>query len=316
MGSRANGRQAAAHCQFIPPSARLLRAIRCQPDARADSFRAMTSISRAEPGVPTPQSCPSCGAAASGRFCASCGTALAGAACASCDAPLTIGARFCHRCGTPAGSSAPRPRGAVSVVPWAVAALALVSLIALVVGQRFGTRPSAGGDIAEGSNGQPAAPFANAAPQGGAAPPRAPDISQMTPAQRAERLYDRIMTENEAGHPENVRAFLPMAEAAYEMLAPLNLDQRYDLGRLGELGGDTALARAEADTILKSRPTHLLALALAARVERLAGHLDAAKRLDARLLAAEPAERNAGLPEYLLHRNDIDAALAAARSTK
>ena len=202
------------------------------------------------------------------------------------------------------------------MVPWAVAALALVSLIALVVGQRFGSRPSGDGDIAEGSNGQPAAPFASAMQQPGGAPPRAPDISQMTPAQRAERLYDRIMTENEAGHPENVRAFLPMAQAAYGMLAPLNLDQRYDLGRLGEVGGDTALARAQADTILRSRPTHLLALALAARIERLAGHAAAARSLDARLIAAEPKERSAALPEYLLHRNDIDAALAAARSTK
>jgi hypothetical protein len=39
-----------------------------------------------------------------------------------------------------------------------------------------------------------------------------------------------------------------------------------------------------------------------------------ARALDARLLAAEPAERSAALPEYLLHRNDIDAALSAARS--
>ena len=276
----------------------------------------MTSTSSAERDAGGAQRCPSCGAAASGRFCASCGTALAGSSCASCDAPLTPGARFCHRCGTPAAASAPPARGAASVVPWAVAALALVSLIALVVGQRFGTRPAPGNDVADGSNGQPAAPFAAPMQQGNGALPRAPDISQMSPAQRAERLYDRIMTENEAGHPENVRTFLPMAEAAYEMLAPLNLDQRYDLGRLGEVGGDTALARAQADTILRARPTHLLALALEARIERLASHTDAARKLDARLVAAEPAERAAALPEYLLHRNDIDAALAAARSRK
>ena len=71
---------------------------------------------------------------------------MSSAFCAACGAQLTPGARFCHRCGTPAGSPAPRARGAASVVPWAVAALALVSLIALVVGQRFGARPSAAND--------------------------------------------------------------------------------------------------------------------------------------------------------------------------
>jgi len=122
------------------------------------------------------------------------------------------------------------------------------------------------------------------------------------------------MTEHEAGREDAVRSFLPMARAAYEMIGPLNLDQRYDLGRLGEVGGDTTLARAQADTILKARPTHLLGLILAARVARMEGSDARARALDARLLAAEPAERSAALPEYLLHRNDIDTAVAAARS--
>jgi hypothetical protein len=272
--------------------------------------------------------CPSCGAPASGRFCSSCGTALAGATCATCSAPLTPGARFCHRCGTAAGASAAAPaRGFANALPWAVAALALVSLTALVVGQRFGARNSAipaTGEVLDGANmqgatriGPPGSSDAGAGAQGGPAgpAPRAPDISQMTPEQRAERLYDRIMTEHEAGRTDQVRTFLPMARAAYEMIGPLNLDQRYDLGRLGEVGGDTALARAQADTILATRPTHLLGLALAARVAQLAGNASAVRALNAKLVAAEPVERSAALPEYLLHKNDIDAALAAARSS-
>jgi len=109
---------------------------------------------------------------------------------------------------------------------------------------------------------------------------------------------------------------MPMAVAAYEMLAPLTLDQRYDLGRLGEVGGDTVLARAQADTILAARPTHLLGLILAARVARMEGSEARARALDARFLAAEPTERAAGLPEYLLHKNDIDTALAARTTSK
>jgi hypothetical protein len=99
------------------------------------------------------------------------------------------------------------------------------------------------------------------------------------------------------------------------MIAPLNLDQRYDLGRLGEVGGDTVLARAQADTILATRPTHLLGLILAARVARMERQDARARALDSKLLAALPTERGAALPEYLLHKNDIDAAVAAARST-
>ena len=249
--------------------------------------------------------CPSCGEPASGRFCSSCGTALAGAICATCTAPLTPGARFCHRCGTPAGATAAPSRGLAGGLPWAVAAIALVALIALVVGQRFGARGNAVSQPNTDTGALPSPVM-----------PRAPDISQMTPEQQAERLYDRIMREYEAGQTDNVRTFMPMAVAAYERLAPLSLDQRYDLGRIGEVGGDSALARAQADTILSAKPTHLLGLVLSARAARMANNEPRAREADARLLAAEPTERSAGLKEYLLHKNDIDAAVAAARAPR
>ena len=256
--------------------------------------------------------CPSCGEPASGRFCSSCGTALAGATCANCAAALTPGARYCHRCGTPAGLTSVPSRGMAGVLPWAVAAIALVALIALVVGQRFGNRPAPVTEpVADAAAPTDAAP---AGPAG--AMPRAPDISQLTPEQRAERLYDRIMKEVEAGRTENVKTFMPMAVAAYEMISPLNLDQRYDLGRIGEVGGDTALARAQADTILATRPTHLLGLILKGKAARLEGNMSRARDADAKLLAAEAKERASGLQEYLSHKNDIDAAVASARAAK
>jgi hypothetical protein len=201
-------------------------------------------------------------------------------------------------------------------MPWVVTGIALVALIALVVGQRFGSRPTGTTDVLDGANAQGTTTIsAEDAPPAGAMP-RAPDISQLTPAQRAERLYDRIMREAEAGKTENVRAFLPMAVAAYEMIAPLNLDQRYDLGRIGEVGGDTTLARAQADTILRERPTHLLGLVLGAKAARMVGNEPHARQFDARLLSVEPRERSAGLPEYLLHRNDIEAELAVAKAKR
>jgi hypothetical protein len=254
--------------------------------------------------------CPSCGEPASGRFCSSCGTALAGATCATCSAALTPGARFCHRCGTPAGATSTVSRGLAGVLPWAVAAIALMALIALVVGQRFGARGPAVTEVAADS----LAPADAAASGPVGVMPRAPDISQLSPEERAQRLYDRIMKEAEAGHAEVVGTFMPMAVAAYQMISPLNADQRYDLGRLGEVGGDSALARAEADTILKSKPTHLLGLILRGRAARMEHNESRARDSDLKLLAAAPKERASGLKEYEQHKNDIDAAIAAAQS--
>src|ERR1041384_412306 len=85
--------------------------------------------------------CPACQAQASGKFCSSCGAALGATKCASCGAELRPGAKFCHRCGTPAGAEggvSGDQRSFNSALPWGVAAIALVAFIALVAGQRFG----------------------------------------------------------------------------------------------------------------------------------------------------------------------------------
>ena len=227
---------------------------------------------------------------------------------------MTAGAKFCHRCGTPAGAVAPNKSARVeSALPWAVAAIALVALIALAVGQRMGQRTTGTTDVLEGANGQGTTVISAPGSEPRPAMPRAPDISNMTPAQQAERLYDRIMMEHEAGRDDAARTFLPMAVSAFERLGPLTPDQRYDLGRVGEVGGDVELARAQSDTILAQRPTHLLGLVLGASAARMAKDERRARTLDQRLLTAEAAERGTALPEYLLHKRDIDAAVAAAR---
>lgn len=246
--------------------------------------------------------CPSCGAAAAGKFCASCGAVLTEAACANCRASLTPGGRFCHRCGQPAGAAAARApigRDGGNALPWAVAAIALLALIALVAGQRFGRTP-------------PGQPAASAAAPAMSAGQRAPDISSLTPAERAERLYDRIMGAAERGRVDTVRFFMPMALQAYQALGELNADQRYDLGRLAEVAGDPVIAAAQADTILRAQPQHLLGLLLASKAAGLRGDEASALQLLQRLLRAAPAERAKQLPEYLLHQNDIDQALKAA----
>src|SRR6185436_802125 len=170
-------------------------------------------------------------------------------ACAVCGAQLSHGARFCHRCGT-AVSAGPRPAptGAATVLPWGVAALALIALISLLAGQFFGGRDARGAQVAE-----PPEP----------APMRAPDISSMSPQERADRLYDRVMLYSEQGRADSAQFFVPMAIGALEAVTPRTVHTRYDLGRMALIARDVAMATAEADTILKESPTHLLGLVLA-----------------------------------------------------
>ena len=251
--------------------------------------------------------CPSCGASASGRFCGECGAPLQGASCPACRALLTPGAKFCHRCGTPAGApasataSVPAAQSGVgNALPWAVAAIALLALIALAAGQRFSRAPAGGSAVA-------------GTPLSGGTSARAPDISSMTPTERAERLYDRVMSLAERGRMDSVQFFMPMAIQAYAAIGPLSIDQRYDLGRLAETGGDASTAAAQADTILRAEPRHLLGLLLAARAANLRNDRPSARRYLEQLAQAEAGERARQLPEYLLHQADIEQALTEYR---
>ena len=194
----------------------------------------------------------------------------------------------------------PMERGLGSALPWAVAAIALVALIALVAAQRFG-KSTVSAAIASAD--------APAAVQGGPAPV---DISQMSPEERAERLYDRVMSLNERGRSDSVQFFAPMAMQAYVMLGALNADQRYDLGRIAAVAGATDIAKAQADTILSTQPQHLLGLMLAADVAAKNGDRAAAAAYLQRFVAAAPSERAKQLPEYQQHVAEIDGRLARA----
>jgi Double zinc ribbon len=250
--------------------------------------------------------CGTCGATSTGKFCSNCGAPFAGATCSACGTPLSPGAKFCHRCGTPAGAAGRTDvRSFSGALPWAVAAIALVALIALVAGQRF-ARSRAGADQAAAD--VPSAPDGGAT---GAVDRNPPDISNLSPADAAIRLYNRVMSMHERGRADSVQLFAPMAIAAYEMIGRLDLDQRYDLGRIAAVSGDETRARAEADTILSQQPKHLLGLILAASAARMRKDAAAERTYRNRLVAAAPAERAKQLPEYTTHANDITGALAA-----
>ena len=267
----------------------------------------MASPSPTSPAPKTAQ-CPACGAAAAGKFCSNCGAPFAGATCGACDAPLTPGAKFCHRCGTPAGAEGRvEQRSFSSALPWGVAAIALVALVALIAGQRFARSTT---DVAQGPQ---AGDATAAAPFAGSGAGRPPDISNMSPADAAIRLYDRVMSAHERGRADTVAIFAPMAIAAYQMIGTLDLDQRYDLGRMAAVSGDEPMARAQADTILASNPKHLLGLILAANAARMRKDAAAERSYRDKLVAAVPTERTKQLPEYVTHENDITIALDAKR---
>jgi len=117
------------------------------------------------------------------------------------------------------------------------------------------------------------------------------------------------------GKVDSVQFFAPMALTAYQMLSPLNADQRYDMGRIGEVAGALPLAKAQADTILRENPNHLLGLILEARLATLAGDTTQLHSYERRLMAAEKAELARKRVEYSRHQDDIVNALQQARKS-
>jgi hypothetical protein len=183
---------------------------------------------------------------------------------------------------------------------WSVAGLALLALFALLAGRSL---LSNSGTAANPETGMPL--------QGGG---RAMDISQMSPEERAERLYNRVMLLASQNKGDSVAFFAPMAIEAYQMIGRLDEDQHYDVGRIAAVAGALPLARAHADSILSRSPNHLLGLILAADVAEREGRSDARAGYERQLIAAETRELQRAAPEYERHRDEITAALATARS--
>jgi lipoprotein NlpI len=179
-------------------------------------------------------------------------------------------------------------------LPWALAGLAMGALIT-VVGLRL-----VGGTAA--TSPQTASP-----PIGTAGPGMAPDISRMSPEERATRLYNRVMTLHAAGKSDSAEFFLPMALQAYAMLPALDIDAHYHMGVLRLTGGDAAGALAEADSIRRLAATHLFGFVLRAQALELQHDSRRAQQAYRDFLKYEAAERARGLPEYVDHAQNLDS---------
>ncbi len=217
------------------------------------------------------------------------------AVCPRCAQPVAEGSRFCAACGAPLGAPS---QGLFRYAPWVLTG-ALGLVLVLLVARRGSPPPAAE------NTGPPAAQ-----------PGTPPDISNMTPAERFNRLYQRIITAAQSGDQATVTQFMPMAVAAFGMLDTVTVDARYHLAMLELHVGDMNAAQAQADSIRASNPAHLFSYVIAAAVARWKkddGARDAAYREFLKHYDAEWATRK---PEYLEHQSMLDEVKRAATGGK
>ncbi len=217
--------------------------------------------------------------------------------CVSCGASLNATAQFCHACGAKQGAeSKPIPPALLGLV--AVAAIAVVAVIAYSVGKSSAPQAASGG---------PSAPFT-----AGAGGP--PDISNLTPRQQADALFNRVMTAHENGDFTGVNQFAPMAISAYGMLGELDPDAHFHVGLMSAITGDLDEARARADSIMAQVPNHLLASMLRNSAAQMAGDEGAGLAAKRTFLQNYDAEIMTGRQEYIDHQRSIESFKAQAEA--
>jgi hypothetical protein len=214
-----------------------------------------------------------------------------------------------------------------NTLPWAVAAIAFLTLFAMLASKGFNAKRGSSVDApmnalpnptvdagAPGASDAPFAAMAGGAAGGATGGARAPDISNLSPTDIANRLFDRVMRLNDQGKADSVAFFAPMAVQAYQMVEqeqghPLDADQRFDVGRIAEVAGALQIAKAQADTILQQHPDHLLGLLLAAHAAKLSGNTAALNEYKSTFERVRTRELAKNLPEYKRHTADIDTGI-------
>jgi hypothetical protein len=144
-----------------------------------------------------------------------------------------------------------------------------------------------------------------------------PDISNMSPRERFNRLYNRIMTAAQAGDQATAERFMPMALMAYAQLDTIDADARYHAALLKAHTGDMAASGALADTILAQQPSHLFGYVIRGTVARFGKDQKGLDAAYAGFLKRYDEEMKAGRQEYGEHRTSLeDFKQAATDRTK
>lgn len=202
-----------------------------------------------------------------------------------------------------------------SRTPWLVAGILVIAGLSYIA--FLGINRNSAPEVARMPNVGNAAPGAQGGDAGDAPTSPAgtpPDISSMSPAERFNRLYDRVMRAAAAGDSAQARQFTPMAILAYGMLDSVTADLRYHAAVLYAESGQDAAALALADTILAQNPNHLFGYLVRGEVadRRRDAATAAAARKD--FMAHYQAEiGRADRPEYSEHKPVIDEYLTGRR---
>ena len=148
----------------------------------------------------------------------------------------------------------------------------------------------------------------------------APDISQLSPRERFNRLYNRVMQAAQSGDQATMTRFMPMALGAYEMLDSTDADARYHAALLRVHNGDVEGSRALGDSILAAQPGHLLGYVVLGTTARWRKDEAALAKAYREFLTHYDAEMKANRQEYGEHRASLDefrrSAETAGRGSK
>jgi hypothetical protein len=205
---------------------------------------------------------------------------------------------FCAGCGTPIGGSTRRAAGHGA---WYFAGASVVAVLGIFFfSLRRGEAPVAAAPTATAAAGQP------------------PDISNMTPRERFDRLYDRVMKAAQSGDAATAEQFTPMALAAYAQLDTVDADARYHAALLKAHAGDLPGTLALADTMLVKSPGNLLAYMVRGSAARFGKDDAALRRAYADFLRhydVEIKKSDAGYAEHHAAIEDFRTQATAARGT-
>jgi hypothetical protein len=249
----------------------------------------------------TSSNCSRCGKAASGNFCQHCGASLTPGFCTKCGEALSGDSDFCPKCGAQKGTGSGggvATGGGSSQTNWVVPAGILV--VAVAIALFFLMRINNGGSTV-------------GLPPQGVNTAALPDLSQMSPEERFDRLYNRVMQAAEQGDAATMQQFSPMALSAYGMLDEVDADARYHAALLKLHTGDVAGSAALADSIEADTPSHLFGFIIRGTLAKWQNDPAALAQVYSEFLAAYDEEIAVGRPEYDEHERSVQGFLEDAR---
>jgi hypothetical protein len=245
--------------------------------------------------------CLRCGKPASGNFCQHCGASRAPGFCTKCGEALSGESEFCPKCGAQRGSDAGggvAAQAGSSQTNWVIPAGILV--VAVAIALFFLMRINNGGSTV-------------GLPPQGVNTAALPDLSQMTPRERFDRLYNRVMQAAEKGDAATMQQFSPMALSAYGMLDEVDADARYHAALLKLHTGDVSGSAALADSIEVETPNHLFGFIIRGTLAKWQNDPAGLAQVYAEFLEVYDEEIATAKPEYGHHQSSIEGFVDDAR---